>query len=360
MARYWRNSKNRRTKEPKSLGFAFFILWFFGPWDFRFPATVAAQDAVVVSSASDPAARIKKSGQIIDYTGLELKLRTPLGTEDTIPAARVMEIQTRWSPAHMAGTAARIEGRLDDAIAAFRQAKREETRSWAVRQIMADLSGCYLEAGMIDAAGDEFLGIVSSDPATPHFNIVPVAWRGMALSPAIESRAAAWLAARRAPIAVVLGASWLLATRRSEVITALGEIASSSDPRVAGLAAIQLWRNQLVSAKADDAFRWQAQLEKMPPEIQAAGWYVLGDTLARQEQPQAAALAYLKAPLLFRQQRPLAAEALLAAGKQLEKMSQAGQAQTLYRELERDFRHLAAGKEARGRLEPLKPSKEQR
>jgi len=252
---------------------------------------------------------------------------------------------------------ARSEGRLDDAIAALRQAKRVEARAaWAVRQIMADLTGCYLEADRIDSAGDEFLGILASDPATRHFDVVPVAWRGVALSPTMETRAVAWLAARSAPGAVLLGASWLLATRRGEAVAALEEISRSTDPRLSGLAAIQLWRTKIVTATPEDVRRWQAQLEKMPPDIQAAGWYVLGEVLARQEQPQAASLAYLKVPILFRQQRPMAADALLAAGKQLEKMSQSRQAADLYRELVRDFPHLPATKEAAGRLDQLLPA----
>src|SRR5439155_13800646 len=152
------------------------------------------------------------------------------------------------------------------------------------------------------------------DAATRHFDSIPIAWRGMTLSPSAEARATAWLAARRLPIVAVLGASWLLATRRSEAVAALDEIASSSDSRLAGLATIQLWRTKLISATTDDVRRWQVQLETMPPEIQAVGWYALGEILARQEQPEGASLAYLKIPILFRQQRPLAAEALLAAG----------------------------------------------
>jgi len=172
----------------------------------------------------------------------------------------------------------------------------------------------------------------------------------------VEARAAAWLAARRVPVAALLGASWLLATRRAEAAAVLEEIARSSNPRLAGLATIQLWRTSLVTATGDDVARWQAQLEKMPPEIQAAGWYVVGEIQARQEQPEAASLAYLKVPILFRQQRPMAADALLAAGKQLEKMSQATQAAALFRELVHDFPHLTAAKEAQGRLDKLKPT----
>ena len=49
----------------------------------------------------------------------------------------------------------------------------------------------------------------------------------------------------------------------------------------------------------------------------------------------------------------MAADALLAGGKQLEKMSQAGPAVNLYRELIRDYPQLPATKEAEGRLEKL-------
>ena len=42
--------------------------------------------------------------------------------------------------------------------------------------------------------------------------------------------------------AALLGGSWLLATKRTEATAVLEEIAKSNDPRLAGLATIQLWR----------------------------------------------------------------------------------------------------------------------
>ncbi len=347
------NSKNRRTKEPKRAQVNFLVLWFLGSLIFAVSGHLFAQDTVVYSTAAEPAARIKKAGTILEFTGSELRLRGTLGTEETIPTARVIEFQTVWTKSHEAGRRARSEGRLDDAISALRQAKREETRPWAVRQIMADLSGCYLDAGRIDSAGDEFLGILASDGATRHFDVIPLAWRGAVIGTPAEARAAIWLAAQKPPAAALLGASWLLATKRGEAMMALEEIAKASDAKLSGLASIQLWRTKLVTATNDDVRRWQAQLEKMPPDIQAAGWYVLGDCLSRLEQPEGASLAYLKVPILFRQQRAMAADALLAAGRQLEKMSQAGQAANLYRELVRDFPQLSAAQEADARLEKL-------
>jgi tetratricopeptide (TPR) repeat protein len=317
---------------------------------------LCAQDTVFTSTATDPAARIKRQGQILDYTGTELTLKTTFGTTERIPAGRVIDIQTTWVPSHQAGTAARAEGKLDDAISAFREAKREEKRPWAQRRIMAELSGAYLEAGQIAGAVGEFLTIASSDPATIHFDVIPIAWRAAPPDAALEAHAAQWLAAEKLPPARLLGASWLLSTgQRAAATAALEELAKSDDQRIAGLAAIQLWRTKLVTAKPAEIGRWQTQLEKLPPEIQAAGWYILGDLFSRQEQPEQAALAYLKVPLLFRQQRAMAANALLAAGKQLEKMGQATGAATLYRELLRDFAHVPAATEGQSRLDALAP-----
>jgi tetratricopeptide (TPR) repeat protein len=320
------------------------------------PPSADAQDAVITSSATDPAARVKKQGEIVDYTGEELTLKTTFGTTERIPAARVVEIKSSWTPAHDTALTARSEGRLDEAIEAFREARREEQRRWAQRLIMAELAGTYLEAGQIDAAGNQFLEIILSDPATIHFDVIPIAWRAAPPDVVLEARAGQWLASKKLPTARLLGASWLLSSgQRAAATAALDELAGSSDPRIAGMAQAQLWRTKLVTAKPDEISRWHAQLKKMPREVQAAGWFILGDLYARQNKPEQAAIAYLKTPLLFREQRAMAADALLAAGKQLEKMGQASQAVGLYRELVRDFAHLPVAAEAQSRLKELTP-----
>ncbi len=317
-------------------------------------AAARGEDVVVVRAAGSPAARARRVGQILEYRGSELKLRTRFGAEETIPAARIVEFETTWTPPHRDARKARREGRWDDALAAFRDALSAEKRPWARRQIMAEASGCSLDAGRIDDAVNAFLAILASDPDTRHFATIPAAWRAAPDDPALEQRAAAWLAIRDSPAATLIGASWLLPTaRRGEAIAALEGLARSSDPRIAGLASIQLWRTRLVTASLDDARRWKTQLEKMPPEVQAAGWYLLGELFARLDQPQQASLAYLKVPLLFRAQRAIAADALLAAGLQLEKMAQPKEAAGLYRELVRDFPQLPAAELAQTRLTTL-------
>jgi tetratricopeptide (TPR) repeat protein len=310
-----------------------------------------AEDVVVAASASDPAARVRRTGLILDYTGAELRLRTALGTVESIPAHRVKEIQTEWLPEHRAGRAARAQGELAEAIAAFQEARARERRAWAERQIRAELAGTYLEAGRIESAGDEFLAIVARDPETMHFATMPIAWRAAPPDAALERHAAKWLTDPQSREARVLGASWLLAgPERAAASAELDRHVNATDPRIAGLAAIQLWRTKLVTARPAEIAAWRSQLESMPPEIQAAGWYVLGDLLARAPEPGDAALAYLRVPLVFREQRAMAADALLAAAGQLERMGQRDEAAGLYREIVRDFGHLPLAAEAAKRI----------
>jgi TolA-binding protein len=116
------------------------------------------------------------------------------------------------------------------------------------------------------------------------------------------------------------------------------------------LAQIQRWRTRLEAASTGDLEQWSRNLAAMPAEIQATGWYVLGDGYARHDEPERAAIAYLKPPIVFRQQRALAADGLLAAAGQLEKLGQGNEAAGLYREILRDFAHLSAAEQARESL----------
>lgn len=330
----------------------FFALFFFGSW-------AAAQDTVVLTS-TDGKSRLTRQGEIVDYTGQELRLKTLSGREEPIAAGRVIEIKTTWLADHLRGSEFVRAGKLDDAIAALQQAKESERRPWARRQIMAELVECHLDAGRIDLAGDEFLRIIADDPTTQHFAVIPLPWRALPPDAALEARAAAWLSAgSKIPAATVLGASWLLSTRhRGEAVAALTEQSlkrsAPHDVRLAMLADIQLWRTKIVTAKEPEVDRWQAAIEKMPAEIQAGGWFVVGDARARLGQAEEASLAYLRVPLVHGRPRAMAADALVAAGEQLEKFKRGDQAAGLYREVIADYSTCPAAAEAQVRLRKLK------
>jgi tetratricopeptide (TPR) repeat protein len=318
-------------------------------------SSVFAQDAVIIAG-QEGRPPVTRRGEIVELTGTELRLKTAAGRIEPIPRERVVELTTKWTEAHAHGDALRQAGKLDEAITAYQQAKEQESRPWARRQIAAAMVGCYVESGRFDLAGDEFLTIVAADPTTQHFDVIPLAWRSFPPDAVLEARAEKWLAAgQRNPVAALLGASWLLSTsRRAAAIEVLEELSSrrglGEDQRLAQLANVQLWRSKIVTAAAGDVSRWKAAVERMSAETQGSGWYVVADALARLGQHEEAALAYLRVPILHGQQRVMAADALVAAGKQLESLGRSAQAAGLYREVLRDFAFTPAAGEAKARL----------
>ncbi|MCE9525474.1 MAG: tetratricopeptide repeat protein [Planctomycetales bacterium] len=317
------------------------------------PEICSAEDTVTFLTGKDAKTRTNRTGEIVEYTGESLQLKSSSGRIENVPAARVVDIRTQWIPTHARGDALRAAGKLEEAINAYKQAKRDEPRAWVRRKIMASLVACYAEISRFDFAGDEWLAIASSDPSTLYYNVAPVAWQPLPPNAELQSRATTWLNSKSPP-AQVLGASWLLGgPQRSAAITVLEGLASSktADPRVRSLAQIQLWRTKLVSAKLEDVQRWQTAVEQMPAEVRAGGYFVVGEGLARLNKPEGASLAFLRIPLVHTEQRMMAADALLAAGKQLETLKRSEEAVGLYREVLSGYSRTLAAGEAKAKLE---------
>jgi tetratricopeptide (TPR) repeat protein len=313
----------------------------------------SAEDTVTLLTGKDAKTRTSRTGEIVEYTGESLQLKSSSGRVENIPAARVVDIRSTWTLTHERGDSLRAEGKLEEAINAYKQALRDESRVWARRKIMAELVGCYAELGRFDSAGEEWLAIVKSDQLTMHYEVIPVAWHAILPDAALESRAMAWLN-RKEPAPQLLGASWLLTgAQRSAAITALEALVTSktADPRIRSLAQIQLWRTKLVTAKLDEVQRWQSAIEQMPAEIRASGYFVAGEALARLAKSEEASLAFLHIPLVHPQQRVMAADALIAAAQQLENLKRTEQAVGLYREVLSGYSRTAAAEEAKTRLE---------
>src|SRR5438045_709092 len=67
-----------------------------------FSSISRAEDTVLVSSSDDQRGT-RYSGEIVEYTGRELRLKNSLGKERAIPAERVISFATTWSQDHLAG-----------------------------------------------------------------------------------------------------------------------------------------------------------------------------------------------------------------------------------------------------------------
>jgi tetratricopeptide (TPR) repeat protein len=275
--------------------------------------SAVAEDFVTVRS-KDGQRISRRAGTIDDLTGEKLTLVSANGQTESIPFDRVVEISTEWSIPHRNGDALRKEGKLDQAVSAYRQAKRVESRPWGVRQIQAHLVECLFARGDVEDAGDEFLAMMGSDPQSPYFAAIPLAWRNSAGDGGIEVRARAWLN-QKSTVATLLGASWLLGADRKAASAKLEALAKDLDPRVAKLAEAQLWRANRPTAKATDVRRWKATLGDMPDALRPGPSLIVGEVQLRLGEVDDALALFWEPAILHPEQLALSAEGLFLAAR---------------------------------------------
>ncbi len=292
-----------------------------------------AEDVVVVARTQPPG-ELRRRGTIVEYTGQALTLKLASEREETIESARVLGFETTRVPDQENGDQLFAEGRFADAVANYRRAVDREQRTWMRRVILAQMVRCYRNMQQMVRAGDTFLIVMRSDPTTQLLDAIPLAWVSTPPPADLVQRSSQWLEDAKIPAARLLGASWLLATgQRQPALDVLKKLTEDPDPRIALLAEAQLWRDQIVTASPEDIQEWQQLQGKLDVALQAGPNFLLGQALARQNRSGAAALAFLRIPVLAPDQYDLAAEALFAAGEQLEKMGDRSGTRTVYREL---------------------------
>lgn len=312
-----------------------------------------AVDVVLIRNSKPGQPAVQRQGEIVDLAGNQLMFRGPSGQIEMIPLEQITEWRTPWSTTKDQADTLYLEKKYAEAVTFYQRAREEEQRVWARRQIIMRLIECHSATGNTAAAAEEFLILVASDPETTAWEIAPLAWRAVDDANAL-ARAAQWIRDTRNPSKQLFGASWLLAgPQRNEAITVLQALAGGTNKRIATLAVIQLWRTRIITSPPEEPASWLAGLERLPVETRPLGYYCVGEAFAKHNQPQKAALAYLRIPILYPRTRPLAADALLAAAAQLEKMQQREQAAALYREVLSDYAALPAATAARQRLEQL-------
>jgi tetratricopeptide (TPR) repeat protein len=316
------------------------------------PAPAAAEDTVYISTGAETGGYSKWTGEVLEYTGVELRMRLSGGLERSFPAERVLRIETRYGPEHREADSRFAQGKFDEALALYGPARRSEPREWVRRQITAQMVWCYRALGRLEEAGEEFRVLVQSDPTTPYFACIPLAWMPSPASIILERTARQWLDQDEIPAAVLLGASHLMSTSsRAAALAKLKRLTTGTqDGRIAFLALAQTWRAAVVTADPEQIKAWNETIERMPESLCAGPYYVLGQAWAQRQAWEQAALAWLRIPILYAEHRELAARALLDAGHALEKLGQADQAARLYGELIRDYPDDPSAGEARAWL----------
>jgi len=250
--------------------------------------------------------------------------------------------------------AALADGRFSEALALYQKAVDEETRTWVRRRIIAQWVWCYQALGQPVQAGEAFLLLIRSDPDTPYFDCIPLSWLSRQTPAALERAAAGWMQ-RQEPAAVLLGASHLLTgSQRSAALARLRQLAASPDARVAQLALAQSWRASGFNASEAQIDAWTGTLTTIPEPLAAGPYYVVGAAQRQRDQWQQAAIKLMRVVILHPEQRELAAQSLIDAGRCLEKLEQPRKAASLYQELLEDYPEQARPvAEAESRLEAL-------
>lgn len=250
---------------------------------------------------------------------------------------------------------AMAQGRFEQALELYRRAIEAERRLPYRRQMIAKAVLCHQALGQAELAGETFLLLVRDDPGTVHFGCIPLAWLSDQPSAALERAARTWLGRDDLPAAVLLGASHLLAGRdRALALDRLGRLVAGPDRLVALLAQAQTWRTQVATVEGSQLPNWQQAIDRMPEAVRGGPYFVLGEALARHGQWEKAALALLRVPILYPENRGLAGRSLVEAGRCLAEQGSREEAARLYREVLEKHADSRAAAEARMRLEELK------
>ena len=319
-------------------------------------STSIAEDKVVLQ-LQDSTSRVTVSGTIMDYTGstLSILLRSG-GKPKKYLASQVVQVRTSQCEPHQLGLKHFSKKRIGEASVAFQRAMVVEKRTWVRREILAQRIRCSLWMSDYSSAANRFLSLVSSDPETRHFKLIPLWWTPTQLDAGTKNNAGVWIAQDN-EVARLIGASLLLNDQRygEAAESELRLLAASSDPRVRYLARAQAWRPQLRATDISHLVlaRWESRIKIMPEDLRGGPYFLLGRGHLLRRENERAATAFLWVPLVYDFDHQLAARACLQAADALADIGQTTEATTLYREVKQNYADTTFAQEAAALLKRM-------
>ncbi|MEL7499392.1 MAG: hypothetical protein AAFN77_17435 [Planctomycetota bacterium] len=296
------------------------------------PSGLTAQDVVVMKRPKSPGTMNRK-GRITKWQGTQLTINT--GSRDvTIENDQIVSIQSAWPVEYTKAKTFVSEGRNDLAADWFQQALDKETRPWAQTVIRSRLVNLHLLVNRVDAAAEQFLGIIQADRYSRFTHLAPLAWTN---STQRFGRADEWMASKE-PIIQLVGASWgLNSPSRNQAIEVLESLSEDIDPRVSGMAIAQLWRTR-PKPSVRQLEVWSQSVDEMPDSIQAGPLFVLANLQSQNGLKDEAMINWMKVVSVHPDQSPLVSASLYQSGKLLSRdPNQTSEAQAIWSELQKRF-----------------------
>ncbi len=311
---------------------------------------IARADEVVLQG-STATSRITLTGEILDYTGKKLTLKTAASkTEQTYSAADVVSVRFEQNDAHVTGLKALAAGDHETAETAFARADDQEVRVWVRRELLALQVRCALRKSDWVSAAQRFHRLYQSDTDTRHIDLIPLFWsQRPTADAATRGQSVVWLRDKQ-QLLQLLGASWLCLEPKYE-----GEceqlwptLIRHPDERLRTLAQWQSYRRRLtVEGIGDNELqRWETRIRKLDAPLRAGPYFLLGQAFVARHEFDLAAAAFLRLPLAHATDHPLTAEALLNAARCIDKTGMRPEAVTLFKEVTTKFGHTSFAAEA--------------
>jgi len=273
-----------------------------------------------------------RKGQIVEYKGNALTLRSLSGRDTKIPSASIRRIEAEWLPDHQKADQFYEAGNYLQAVESYRAAFREEKRRWVQRRLLAKVVRCQTNTGREAEACKNFARLVSDDPDTVYFAAIPLTWQSKPTPPAVAQLVAPWLNDSSNPAKQLMSASWLMVTNQ-DAKRVLKELARNESVAVATLSLAQFWRTELVSLKEERIEFWKNHIVDMPPDLRAGSYYLLGLSYAKFDRWDDASLALLRLPTQFPDHVSLSVVALMKCGELMRKANRNEEAALCYQRL---------------------------
>ncbi len=282
-----------------------------GPGSLEKQRTEAA-DVVEMVGTSGVIQRLQ--GVIVDVTGKGVVLQGLDGSSREIPCEKVIRIETRYSASYHESQRLLREGHINEAISLLEKARAEESRAWVRREMTAQIVRLLQASERYGDAAREFLTAdFASDSGSPYWACIPLVWFPEMSLASETQNAAAWMRAT-SPVAQLLGASFLLdGPHGAEAVAVLKRLQLVPQREIALMAVTQLWRREVQTADKATIEQWEKLSEDLPKLLRPGPCYLIATAWRAQGDMERAMLAYLKPPILWPENRRIAARCLWEA-----------------------------------------------
>lgn len=288
---------------------------------------------VIVTKRENGKETVKRRGEIVDWKGDSLTLRSN-GRDREIKNQEIVEVQTAWTEEYVQGCQFYEQGNVAKAAELLQKAIQTDPRDWADRIARAKLIDIYLTLEQPAAAVEQFIQILADDRETRFFYQMPIPWFDSGQN--LIQPARKWISTND-PVGKLLGASWLIESPdRDKAIKVLEELSGHADPTVKSFAIAQLWRIR-PNPSSKQVEVWKNLVNKMPRDLRAGPLSLLANGQMRAGQANEAMISLMKIRILYPKQKTLGAAALYRASLLLQNKGNTSQAKLMLSELVSQF-----------------------